>query len=498
MVEGIEIEVLQTNDHPFTIRPPARPGASLFKPTVMTKKISNSFWRRWWPVALVAAIAVILLVVVLRNPGEKKLPEASKPGHSGQEGDSLFSWNILFRENTTPRDREKALIAVRNYLVEYYQVHRPDITLHFDNPVVCPCDSTLFNLNFKSLDGSGQSASSIPPQPPGGGGSGSMANVLYVATNIKIKELEPSQDTLPSTLAGRFPLESKPVNNGALLAVIDTGIDTALFHPGIRQLLWQPASGNPIYNVLPNANVKDMYDDHKGKHGSAVTALAISNIERNVAYAKIMVLKALDSAKQGSTYTFSCALSYAIRNQAQVINASLGYYGNTDSILRHYLLKAGDRKSCLVFVAAGNDPGPRLSSKYCDHSVVPGNLISLSHPFYPAVASAEMDHVITVTGLNDLYQPCYYQNYSSRFVTLGVVGRRYCCAFFVPFLNNFYEGSSFSTPVASGAMMSCLIRNNLVMSAANDDWYAHYVKRASTNYTVRKQYINPIYEYVRQ
>lgn len=403
---------------------------------------------------------------------------------------SELNWNVLFTENTSTTERAATIQAIEDSVKKFYEKYphvRPRFHVFF-----CPCDSSLYTINIQLLNGAGQSVSAPPAPPPGPNGSGDYAHVQFLADNMKIDELEP--DTGSVTHGARVMVDSRAVNDSALLAIIDTGIDTTFFDPRFRKLMWREGDGTTMYNFIPGQPTSQFLDDHPNKHGTTVTALALNNIGDSSQYPRIMVLKALDKDKVGSTFSVSCALSYAIQHRAQVINASLGYKGKPDPILRWYLAKSDREKKAVVFVAAGNASGGRNSGMYCSSTINPGNLLTASNPFYPALFSTELNNVIAVTGLSGSFKPCYYQNYSREYITLGVVNRVNCCMYKIPYYNQYYEGSSYATPVAAGLMMGCLLRNQVVMSSALTDWKSNYVKRGPSTYTQGGQYIQPLHE----
>src|SRR2546423_6494361 len=365
------------------------------------------------------------------------------------------SWNILLKEGTSHQSASDAILSVENYILNYLKNINPDWRANFQ-VFFCPCDSLLYNLAAHPVDGVGQSVSPPAggPQPPAPSG-----DILYVNLNNPL-----DQDDVYSR---DYKLDSAKINlrpanepSSKVLAIIDTGIDTTRLNSDMRKLIWQPpAGGLKLFNFL-GGNPIDFKDDHPVKHGTAVAVLALNAISDG-AYPQLMVLKALDKNKKGSTFTVSCALSYAIQNKADVINASLGYYEmqrNVDLILKEYLLKCDTvkPKRIYVFAAAGNLPGPHPSSAYCSHPGI-GNELNPNRLFYPACFSDRMNHVISVTGLSDPRTGCFFQNYSKQFVTLGVLNQTGCCKFYVPFLAAGYEGSSFATPVATGMAMRLLI-----------------------------------------
>ncbi|HEX6428816.1 MAG TPA: S8/S53 family peptidase [Niastella sp.] len=381
-----------------------------------------------------------------------------------------YSWNILFNKNTNAATRKLIIKRIQDSLVKYCQKNHPDTIPEFDSPVYCPCDSLLYNIRYMFYGGSVSSPLGV--QPVAGGGD--ELAIQFISKNDSITKME------PDVIAGPYPRKRSISLNlpvgiiwRGVLAVIDTGIDTTLFSSNISGLLWRkPGQGSTIYNFLPHQNPDSLRDNHGGRHGTLVTTLALkalSTIGKGNLYPKIMVLKALDSNKIGSVFSVSCALSYARQNKATVVNASLGYYGESNELLLHYIKKCSGKSGnpTLIFAAAGNIiTEEHLDNKLCNKPRS-DNQLTNSRTFFPASWSPLLKHVITITGLDSMGLSCYYQNYSNEFVTLGVLNKKTsqgripgeCCSYKAPFNNRTYEGSSFATPIACGLLMRYMLNN---------------------------------------
>jgi hypothetical protein len=128
--------------------------------------------------------------------------------------------------------------------------------------------------------------------------------------------------------------------NNQILAVIDTGIDTTVFDPSIRNLLWTDPGGTTLFNFLKPDGIDHLSDSNSVKHGTSVTTLAMKEITGE-SKPRIMELKAFDKKGKGTIYSVSCALSYAIKNHVTLINTSWGYYDTAvDSVLLYYIKRA--------------------------------------------------------------------------------------------------------------------------------------------------------------
>jgi hypothetical protein len=188
---------------------------------------------------------------------------------------------------------------------------------------------------------------------------------------------------------------------------------------------------------------------------------------------KIMSIRAFDDSQVGSIYTVSCALSYAIQNNADYINASWGYFGVEDSVLYKYLVKA-DRQNIPVIAAAGNTPGIHDHTKVCslgeNHQNYMNRLKSQDSLFYPAAFAPIIPSLVSVTQLHNIdnspiptrqFFPCWYQNYGADYITVGAFDISQtnvyeCCKFIAKAYSetNPVEGSSFATPAITARLMN--------------------------------------------
>ena len=446
--------------------------------------LSKNFRQRDFYMRTLGVLIILIMVLFgnsckwFKSNKNKGVPHAQEDPLSRKQpgldtvSNRWGSWNILLKPGTNSAAASAAILAFENNMIDKFNLANPSLsgfTIHFDI-FYCPCDSLLFNIGATLLDGNGESAVTPPPPPPSGGsGDASLVsfNHAMVNTDDTAEHEPPPYSTVGVKLDLSVPGKIMRTDT-QILAVIDTGIDTGYFSSEIRKLIWTAPEGPTIFNTV-YSNSADLRDDHIARHGSVVTALALRTLKEQETQLdltndlpRIMVLKALDKKKRGSTFTVSCALSYAIQHKAALVNASLGYYetsGLVDSVFRHYvLLCANPEKPITIFAAAGNLPGNRARDEICR----PGtdNLLTSSRMFYPACFSAAFNHVFAVTSLRDSHTSCFYQNWSPEFVTLGVLQKNEnsdtCCRFAVPFA--IAEGTSFATPVASGMAMYKILK----------------------------------------
>lgn len=382
-----------------------------------------------------------------------------------------LDWNVLFQPGANNASRLQYMNYLQQYITDYINQYNATNSPRFvvsQTYIYCPCDSLLYNFSVTPLFASGQAPN--PPIPPGRGQGGSGDAVQYTNLNNSVTIDSITQLMKPIDTTGIINLGSFSMDTSKTLAIMDTGLDSTLYADHFKGLLWKAPGGNTIRNFLwfNNGQYLDYYaDDDQFKHGSAVTTIALQALEKSFdkrpVMPRVMVLKVLDNNRIGSTFTVSCALSYAVQNQATLVNASLGYYssGDVDSVLRHYvgLCHTAGPKSIPLLAAAGNLPGvhnpPLCGNTDKQNELTPSRL------FFPGCFTTSFPNVISVTGLQNPQLSCFYQNYSNTYVSVGVenipASGPNCCAFQLPFLLSGYEGSSFATPVVSGKIMGCLL-----------------------------------------
>ena len=424
-------------------------------------------------IGIFLSLMLILQVFTLENSlaqnYQQRLSDRSRQVHNNSDTVKRWlSWNILFHENASDEDKNNFIIELetkinhhisaynnntgRNFKVDYHVIH-------------CPCDPRLSNINAtKSTDASGYTQ---PPPPPKTGGSADI-----VSLNNPIDHDPPIRGGIyaDSIIEKKVPLTVKSVDKSKILAVMDTGLDPDLFGSGFNDLLWSdPDSNITIRNFQFYHNMQPpdySMDDNAHIHGTAVTTIALQEFEKAAGSDKpkpsIMVLKVLDEEGKGNTFSVSCGLSYAVQKKATLVNASLGYYsrGKADAILLHYvgLCNSARPVPIPILAAAGNVRGVHNANSLCNTGNN-GNELTKLNTFDPASFSKSIPNVISITTIQNPKTPCFYQNYSSGYVNVGVVNGTgpNCCKFPVPFLPFGYEGSSFATPFVSGKMMACMM-----------------------------------------
>jgi Subtilase family len=434
----------------------------------------NGFLKNGLPSWIIPLTIFLMLVTLISSCRRKEISYVTYLTTGYPEGNlsKWVDWNVLFKPGTDSATRARYMNYLAYYvdstLIAYNTLTGKTLAVYTRPYFTCPCDTLLVNFNAIGLAGSGLPAN---PKPPccGAGGSGDIVDLQNVNNSFVIDSVTQMDQKLDTSLVY---LKPSNIDTAKTLAVMDTGLDSAKFQNNFAGLLWSDPSKPTIRNFLSYENFRnlDYYaDDDPHKHGTAVTTIALKAAESyNVPdphKPRVMVLKVLDSNRMGSTFSVSCALSYAFQNHATLINASLGYYstGDIDSVLKRYvdLCKRAQPNPIPILAAAGNVMGMHYPPLCSPPPVSTGNeLSSKAHRlFYPACFSSEENsNIITVTGLQTNVTSCIYQNYSEEYVIIGVLtnpSNSKCCAFDA--LNRYYEGSSFATPFVSGKLMGCLL-----------------------------------------
>lgn len=176
------------------------------------------------------------------------------------------------------------------------------------------------------------------------------------------------------------------------VAVLDTGIDST--HPDLV------GSIVPGYDFINNTYTPQDGNGH-GTHVAGIIAAQAANPDGYTGVApgvKIMPLKVLNNAGEGTTADLVAAIKYATSHGARVINMSLGSYGS--SKLVHDAIKEAIAANILVVAAAGNDGNNWINteSAQLDDNPTTDKVRYTALTSYPAL----YDEVISVGALVQL------------------------------------------------------------------------------------------------
>ena len=169
------------------------------------------------------------------------------------------------------------------------------------------------------------------------------------------------------------PCERIGKDSALILAIIDSGIDTVptghLLH---AKYLWKNLKEG-VQGSLTDADANGYKGDKIGwdfvendafpydqrGHGSHVTGIIGKMLERHRGDSvKLMILKIFDAEGNSSLYNLARALTYAICNNAQVVNMSLSYTADAKliptSVIKFLIEYGATRQKMLAVAAAGN------------------------------------------------------------------------------------------------------------------------------------------------
>jgi thermitase len=204
-----------------------------------------------------------------------------------------------------------------------------------------------------------------------------------------------------------------------VVAVIDTGVDYT--HPDLVGAMWDASaatipSANHGYDFADSDTDPYPLNNEHGTHVAGIIAATGNNAIGvvGVAYGvKVMALKVFPDIGGGATDAdIISAINYAVANNAQIINMSLGDSGAEDPVLTTAVANAVNA-GVLVVAAAGNESTP---------SAVANNDTT---PFWPAnyaSHSSTRDGVISVAATDQADQLASFSNIGASAVSVGAPG----------------------------------------------------------------------------
>lgn len=245
-------------------------------------------------------------------------------------------------------------------------------------------------------------------------------------------------------------------NSGVVIAVLDTGVD--LDHQDIQANIWMNdgedwVNGNPGNNGVDDdgngkiddyrgwdfANNDNDPDDDSDGHGTHVAGIIAADGNNGVGVAgvawsaSIMPLKMLSGGKGGLVSHEIAAIDYAVKNGAQIINASLG--GSNFSQLEYNAIERA-RDAGVLFVAAAGNSGTNNDTT----------------PVYPA--SHDLDNIISVAATDQYDDLMSSSNFGVSSVDVAAPGS-YIYNITVGNRYQFRSGTSMAAAHVSG--LACLV-----------------------------------------
>lgn len=335
----------------------------------------------------------------------------------------------------------------------------------------CACDSLVLVTGLKNVSITGQGGEAVAKsqvKPQGG----ELPQIVSYGRNYLL-EMPPADEKnnfkRDTIYFGKENLTIKESPVDLLVGVMDSGLQLDLI-PSSNIFSETEAEADICYPGAKNgwnflSNSTNIIDDHPSRHGTFVTKLILN--QGLGSKVRILPLKVLDSSNNGDLFHMLCAISFAEKKNVNIINASLGYYGQEDAVFKRYLdlLK---KKNILVITSAGNKSEEADEGETGD----PRNLGTRKNKFYPACYNNEYSNIISVTTSDKQPFVSVYQNYSSDYVNIAVIPKAPNDnspkpLFEIPFSDRTgnksieLEGSSFATPVVTGRIVKTIIDTSM-------------------------------------
>jgi thermitase len=221
---------------------------------------------------------------------------------------------------------------------------------------------------------------------------------------------------------GLIPIDAYDAWNGNVgladitIAILDTGV--RLTHEDLAASIvagWDFVGNDP-----------DPTDEHG--HGTHVAGIAAAICDNGIGIAspaggaKIMPVRVLNAAGQGSVINISDGIRYAADHGADIINMSLGGGGNT--VTMRLAIEYAQSKGCLVVASAGNDNSTDINfpARY-DGVIIAASLSVSPNSNYPYAESRFSNYNLglayrTIHAPGDKIVSTYY-NHDSSYVILS-------------------------------------------------------------------------------
>lgn len=347
----------------------------------------------------------------------------------------------------------------------------------------CKCDQNLIKLTADGvakqfLDGQGPVAKipigtngdAIPPfeDMP----DDLLTSIISAELNIIIRENPTDSENLYGSDPIKFSGYYTPNTNQQeiLIGILDSGLyDESDLD---KNYIWKnnntTAEDKYGWNFVDNNN---NIIDKKNYHGNNVAALLVNDLVISRTPAKILNLKVLDKNNTGEMFNILCAILYSYQKNVDIINLSLGYFGEESMILEK-ILSSGQFKHPItkeqykdkIIVAAAGNQDQRADSLELNSTLIDLNNLEIrKNKFYPSYYAKKLNHVFSITTIdsatNQRIAVAKGQSYSPIFVdgVLADDGR-----FFngISGSSGKYCGSSYAAPIFTAKIAKYLSLSN--------------------------------------
>ena len=306
---------------------------------------------------------------------------------------------------------KKALKAVDNIRKEWDLVDER----------VCPCDPTIRLLIFKEDSTIGQEerlASANDKLKTEGNGIPLGSAILNFELDI--------DDPGKVDQIYKYHADSTPINSQMVVAVIDGGIIWS--EQDLNKYKWI----NPNTNCYTNRFDLTTHTEVVNYHGTLVSRFIVSNLDKNKI--KLMDLRIFDNDGHGSLFDAACAMSFAINNNADIINTSWGYYTDLSNPVYLDLVNEAKKNDIIIVSSGGNDSS--------DNDKCPHYPSGIDDKFF------KQDNVIGVAYLNNIEDDLSeHSNWGKRSLSVAARG-----------IFGTIEGSSYAAPQVTRAI--AIIKGN--------------------------------------
>jgi|GEM_PF-393605 len=182
--------------------------------------------------------------------------------------------------------------------------------------------------------------------------------------------LIPVIEQQPRNYCGTVSNTDSGFKDSIAIAILDSGID--LSHDELNSYLWtnyeefmgdqgEDDDENCLvddirsFNFIANNGVVFDLDQHGTHLAGIVTAAYPVDIKPQLMNLKVFEKGGTTSNSRGSVFDLICGIHYAINEEAQVINLSIGYWAPEASIPLYNAIKRALDKNITVIVSTGND-----------------------------------------------------------------------------------------------------------------------------------------------
>ncbi len=368
--------------------------------------------------ATIGALIVILSVLSCKDSSKQEPPVT--------QNDSCY--------NDRPNNDTLSIIIYKNGMTPQDSIFLSNLGLK--KSFTCPCDSNLqlwgdtTGISIFGHDG-------VAHAGDRGNRGGTDGPIVKMKFQISPNYILRTNDAPLIGWNNKSRIQMFPPVNGStnLIGVMDSGIQSNnLWTNGEDVLDNVDNDRNGLLNDFHGWNFidnsKEVYTDNTDhSHGSMVTHLIERELELIDQNYRIIPMVILDKNKEGRLFNMACAMTYALKisekANLKTINASVGYYGQPNTILDNIIGKL-QKKNIMLVTAAGNAD----SSDICEKDD-PRDLTKRKHKFYPASYAKKYSNVISVTTVffkeKSSLEVAPNQNYSSNlngsvYVDIGVMG----------------------------------------------------------------------------